>query len=433
MNIEERVYEHTRYFVQECGQRIAGTAPLLKASDYIIDFYKKEGIKTETYEFEVPVCKVLKSEVKAKIGDQWLDLAHTPVMFARSTPKEGIALPLVYVENGSIANFEEKDVKGKIVLISRDVYQIYPDLSMYKRLYEYGAAAVLYTTNDGHWDVPYVYANFETMDEPDTIPTAVIHYNTALDLVQKHATEVYMNIQYEVEMGKTRTTIGVVEGTELADENVICCAHLDSAVSSTGATDDVAGVAMVMELAKYYNQKKLAGEHVKRTMRFIAWSGHECGLHGSKYYLFAHPDIFKSTKFVLNYDIVGNVISNYSVLGGFLPKVQGEIQDILQDLKLDWPVQTAPMVCDTLNFAVREIPQFTLSAGVFCGNHTKYDSLDLIAPEGFKYPLKFSKAVLEWAGNNELEQGYPEELNEGMRMTGEMYGWGLFGIYKEEN
>ena len=426
--MENRAYEHTRYFVEECGVRIAGTEELMKASDYILDFYRSEGITTETYEFEVPVCKAVKSELKAKIGNQWVELAHTPVMFAKSTPKEGLTLPIVYVENGSIANFKEKDVKGKIVLISRDVYMVYPDIYMYKRLYEYGAAAVIYTTNDGHWDVPYVYANFETMDEPYTIPTAVIHHNTALDLVKKHPAEVYMNIQYEVKMGKTRTTIGVVEGEELADENVICCAHLDSAVSSPGATDDVAGVAMVMELARYYNQKKKEGLHIKRTMRFIAWSGHECGLHGSKYYLLSHPDIFKSTKFVLNYDIVGNVINNYSVLGGFSPKVQGEIEDILKNLELDWPVQAAPMVCDTLNFAVREIPQFTLSAGEFCGNHTKYDNLDLIAPEGFKYPLIFSKAILEWAGNEELEQGYPEEINEGMRYTGDMYGWGLFGM-----
>ncbi|MDO4650137.1 MAG: M28 family peptidase, partial [Eubacteriales bacterium] len=319
-------------------------------------------------------------------------------------------------------------------LIARDVYAEYPDINMYKRLYEYGAAAAIYTTNDGHWDVPYVYANFETMDEPYTIPTAVIHYRIALELLQNNVETVSMNIQYEVEMGKTRTTIGVVEGTSKKDENIICCAHLDSAVSSTGASDDVAGVAMVMELAKYFNDRKNEGKGLDKTIRFIAWSGHECGLHGSKYYLMNHPDVYNSIKFVLNYDIVGNTISNYQVLGGFSSSVEQQINEIVGGLDLEWPVITAPLVCDTLNFTAKQIPHFTLSAGIFCGNHTKYDSLDLISPAGFNHPLQFSQAILKWAASDaEIEQGYDEALYEGMKATGAMYGWGLFDYEEKKN
>lgn len=429
--MEKRIYQHVRYFVEECGQRIAGTKELMKASDYILEFYRQEGIRTEVHEFEVPVCHAVRSELKAKTDEGWMELAHTPVMFAKNTPADGLTLPLVFLGNGNPADFQEKDVRGKAALIARDVYMEYPDLFMYRRLYEYGAAAVIYTTNDGHWEVPYVYANFETMDEPYTIPTAVIHYKTALELLRQQTPEIYMNIQYETEMGKTRTTIGVIDGDELPEENVICCAHLDSAVSSVGATDDVAGVAAVMELARYYNQRKKAGKPLKRTIRFIAWSGHECGLHGSKYYLLEHPDILDSVKFVLNYDGIGNAISNYSVLGAFSPSVQKKLEDILREQGLEWPVTQVPLVCDTLNFAVREIPQFTLCSGIFCGNHTKWDSLDLISPDGFRYPVRFSKAVLEWAAQEDVEQGYSEEMNEGMAYTGAMYGWGLFETKKE--
>ena len=40
----------------------------------------------------------------------------------------------------------------------------------------------------------------------------------------------------------------------------------------------------------------------------------------------------------------------------------------------------------------------------------------------------FSEAVINWAANETVSQGYPEELNEGMRACCEMYGWGMFDI-----
>lgn len=425
--MNNRAYEHTKYFVEECGQRLAGTPEVLKASDYIIDYYKEHGIRTETFEFEVPVCTVRKSVLQAKHDGKWRDLKHTPALFCGQTPEGGIDLPLVYAENGSVANFEAADVRGKCVLICRDVYMEYPDINMYKRLAEYGAAAVIYTTNDGHWDVPYVYANYETMDEEYTIPTAIIHWNTALELLTEGVNEIHMEILFDIKNGRTRNTIGVVEGTDKAAENVIVCAHLDSAMSSVGATDDVAGVAMVMELARYYNERAKAGKPPRRTVRFIAWSGHECGLHGSKKYLLGTPDVRNSTRFVLNYDIVGNLLCNYNAIGAFAPSVEDALNGITADLKLAWGFLQAPMVCDTLNFAKDQIPHFTLSAGFFCGNHTKYDALNLVAPAGFVNPLRFSQAVIEWAADaDEIEQGFSDEMNGALQAMGEMYGWGLY-------
>ena len=422
-----RAYEHTKFFVEECGQRLAGTPEVLKASDYILDYYNKHEIKSETFAFEVPVCTVTKSVLQVKRDGRWEDLKHTPALFCGQTPVGGLDLPLVYVENGSIANFEAIDVKNKCVLICRDVYMEYPDINMYKRLAENGAVAVIYTTNDGHWDVPYVYANYETMEEAYTIPTAIIHWNTALEILTNGLNEIHMEISFDIKNGTTRNTIGIVEGTDKSEENIIVSAHLDSAMSSVGATDDVAGVAMVMELARYYNERAKAGNPPKRTIRFIAWSGHECGLHGSKKYLLGNPEVRNSTKFVLNYDIVGNLLCNYSAIGAFAPSVEEALNGITSRLKLDWPLIQGPMVCDTLNFAKDQIPHFTLSAGFFCGNHTVYDELKLIAPEGFINPLKFSQAVIDWASEaDEMEQGFSDEMNGALQAMGEMYGWGLY-------
>ena len=427
--IEQMAYDHTKYFAEECGVRLAGTEAVIKASDYILDYYKQHGIKTEIHEFDVPICKVIESNLKANIGGKWSELGHTPALFSKSTAKGGETFPLVFLEDGSTAAFEENDVKGKAVLIYRDVYFVYPDISMYKKLKEYGAAAVIYTTGEFHMDVPYVYANFETMDEDYTIPTAVIYYQTARELLKQDVKEIFMNLQFDVAMSTSRNTIGVIEGALRPEENVIICGHLDSSMGSVGATDDAAAVAAVMELARYYQQLADAGKPPARTMRFIAWSGHECGIHGSKFYLLDHPHIFDNISFVLNFDGIGSVLSNYSAVGGCTPKIEAKLNEITRSLDLDWPIVMEPAVVDALNFAAKEIAHITLFAGVGCGCHTKYDTMDLVSAAGFNSPFIFSKAVIDWAvGEDKIEHGFPPELAEALKETSKMYGWGLFGL-----
>ncbi|MDE8732612.1 M28 family peptidase [Eubacteriales bacterium DFI.9.88] len=427
--MNERAYEHTKYFVEECGIRVAGTESVIKGSDYILDYYKKNGIKTETHEFDVPVCEILKSQLKVREKGDWVSLNHTPALFSRSTKPGGVTLPLVYVEDGSVANLRSGDVKGKAVLICRDAYMVYPDIKMYKRLKEFDVAAVIYTSGEGHWDVPYVYANFETMDEDYTIPTAVIHSSTAKEIVLNNVSEVFLDIQFNVSLKKSRNTLGIIKGSKYPEQSVVVCAHLDSTVGSTGAVDDATGVAVVMELARYYQELANKGIRPDRTIRFIAWSGHECGIHGSKFYLLDHPHIFDNISFVLNFDGIGSVLSNYSAVGGCTPKIEAKLNEITRSLDLDWPIVMEPAVVDALNFAAKEIVHITLFAGVGCGCHTKYDTMDLVSAAGFNSPFIFSKAVIDWAvGEDKIEHGFPPELAEALKETSKMYGWGLFGL-----
>ena len=47
------------------------------------------------------------------------------------------------------------------------------------------------------------------------------------------------------------------------------------------------------------------------------------------------------------------------------------------------------------------------------GNHTVYDNMDLISEEGFVMPIRFSKAVIDWAAwAQSISQGYPQQMNE---------------------
>jgi Zn-dependent M28 family amino/carboxypeptidase len=70
-----------------------------------------------------------------------------------------------------------------------------------------------------------------------------------------------------------------IKGTDKADEFVALGAHLDSWHLSTGATDNGAGVAVVMEAMRIL---KAAALPMRRTVRLGLWTGEEEGLLGSR-------------------------------------------------------------------------------------------------------------------------------------------------------
>jgi carboxypeptidase Q len=73
-----------------------------------------------------------------------------------------------------------------------------------------------------------------------------------------------------------------IPGTDRKDEIVLLGAHLDSWHAGTGATDNAAGVAAVMEAARVL---KASGLRPRRTIRFALWAGEEQGYLGSRAYV----------------------------------------------------------------------------------------------------------------------------------------------------
>ena len=79
--------------------------------------------------------------------------------------------------------------------------------------------------------------------------------------------------------------VAEIPGTDKADEIVMLGAHFDSWHSGTGATDNAAGSAVMMEAARIL---KATGLKMRRTLRLGLWSGEEQGLLGSRAYVKDH-------------------------------------------------------------------------------------------------------------------------------------------------
>ncbi len=86
---------------------------------------------------------------------------------------------------------------------------------------------------------------------------------------------------------KGYNVIAEIPGTDksLKEELVMLGGHLDSWHAATGATDNAAGCAVMMEAVRIL---KAIGYKPRRTIRIALWGGEEQGLHGSRNYVKNH-------------------------------------------------------------------------------------------------------------------------------------------------
>jgi acetylornithine deacetylase/succinyl-diaminopimelate desuccinylase-like protein len=83
---------------------------------------------------------------------------------------------------------------------------------------------------------------------------------------------------------KGYNVVAEIPGTDpkLKDQLVMLGGHLDSWHAATGATDNAAGCAVMMEAVRLIQSLHL---QPKRTIRIVLWSGEEQGLFGSRNYV----------------------------------------------------------------------------------------------------------------------------------------------------
>ncbi len=129
--------------------------------------------------------------------------------------------------------------------------------------------------------------------ESDGVPAFVMiaeHYNTvmrALDRKQTVRLRLHSDARYTTDAsGPGYNVIAEIPGTgPQRDQVVMIGAHLDSWHAGSGANDNGAGVAVMMEAMRIL---KAVGARPNRTIRIGLWTGEEQGLLGSRAYVDKH-------------------------------------------------------------------------------------------------------------------------------------------------
>jgi carboxypeptidase Q len=155
-----------------------------------------------------------------------------------------------------------------------------------------GVAAVIKADGRAHNGLTVAEAAGSHLSkDPLAPPTFVLteeQYSRVTRLIEsKHVPVLRLNLSAKVSDNDVdgMNIIGEIRGETKPDEVVMIGAHFDSWHSGTGATDNGAGSAVMIDVMRV-----LKAAHVKlnRTVRIGLWSGEEQGLYGSRAYVKAH-------------------------------------------------------------------------------------------------------------------------------------------------
>ncbi len=152
-----------------------------------------------------------------------------------------------------------------------------------------GDGGTVFAASGGSYDAKY----------PDPPPFAAItpeHYNRITRLLDEKIPvklELDIKAQFFTDTKDSFNIIGEIPGNRKKDEIVMIGAHFDSWHGGTGATDNAAGSAVMMEVMRILKSLDIK---MDRTIRIALWGGEEQGLLGSKAYVkehFADPETMK--------------------------------------------------------------------------------------------------------------------------------------------
>ncbi|HEV7968733.1 MAG TPA: M20/M25/M40 family metallo-hydrolase [Candidatus Acidoferrales bacterium] len=160
-----------------------------------------------------------------------------------------------------------------------------------KFLTDEGAAAWLEPAPHDGGTITVMSGGSRDPNEPQVLPRVVVdieHYGRILRTLEKN-----IPVTLRMDIGNkfyddhldSFNIIAEIPGLDKADEVVMLGAHFDSWDSGTGATDNAAGSAVMMEAMRIL---KICNLKMRRTVRLALWTGEEEGLLGSRAYVMEH-------------------------------------------------------------------------------------------------------------------------------------------------
>ena len=200
-----KAYEHTKYWVEQIGNRLDGTVGQKKAVEYAKRFWEKEGIECQILEFDGFVSIPGKGKVISGSGE----LLHCSV-YAQSTSTDinGLEGNLEYVGTAQTMS-NTRNLKGKIALSDRsgEITITQQALNCHKR----GAIGII-CANWGTGEQNYIHCctvkdqwgNPSPEDRnqvPIPIPVLSVGYKDGLRLREEAEVGMKVRILSEVENG----------------------------------------------------------------------------------------------------------------------------------------------------------------------------------------------------------------------------------------
>lgn len=291
----DNIRRHVERIVTEIPHRAAGSANGRRMAEYSRDAMKANGL-TDVVMHELPAVVSFPHHAECRVASpieislQANTLGHSLETFA-----EGIEGEIIDVGGGAFSDYEGKDARGKIILTELSYS---PARHEKQRIAALKGAIGAVMMNWGHPEntaVPFgsvkpVWGN-PTPDnvktEMPTIPCIGIARTAGLSLremAQKGPVKVWFRTHVENGWRPVQITVANMRppaSSPEADDFVLVGGHQDS-WPGEAATDNAAGNACFMELARVFNRHR---DKLRRGLTFGFWTAHETGtMAGSSWF-----------------------------------------------------------------------------------------------------------------------------------------------------
>lgn len=320
---------------------------------------------------------------------------------------------------GSGEELSELDVTGKVLVVAA------ADLRDFVgRARDAGALAVIGTTGQAT-----LLKSEGRQPDPGAIPVARVSQSGAVALLEGSGhTRQELNDKIRAEQPlpsfplawtvhlsvslrppaevEAHNVIGVLPGTSEGKPAIVVGAHFEEigpdpdGVVYPAANDNASGTAVLVQLARLFRETAF---RPVAPIVFIAWSGHEEGLVGSRFYVNDRQSSETTTRFYLNLDTVGqgaDPLLEVHAAGGTASALVKEVSDLFRSQGSPLPIRIEEGpggATDDRAFIEAGVPAISLVWGDVLEDgriHTPADTADTVDASKLEVTGQFAAGIL---------------------------------------
>lgn len=207
--------------------------------------------------------------------------------------------------------------------------------------------------------------------------------------------KIKIKVKSKIKIHTAANVIGYIEGSKIKDTFIVITAHYDHLgmmgnVIFPGANDNASGTSMMLDLAAYFVKNP-----PKYSIAFMAFSGEEAGLIGSKHYTDNPLEKLPLTKikFLVNLDLMGSGEKGMAVVNATVfPDYFSKLQNINNEKKYlsGFKVRGKAANSDHYWFTERGVKCFFF---YLMGNYSHYHDI-FDTPQNLKLGEYYNKSFL---------------------------------------
>ena len=274
------------------GWRSAGSDAEHATADYLAQEWEKIGLQNvdklsstcDKFQFNSSSMKIADSDVDFHGNDQEAVEAGTngPASYQVNGTDGDLTAEIVNCKTGFEADYEGKDLEGKIALVQVDQSnEAWIDVYM-EQAHKAGAAALVTWAKSGYGEAGTFTTNVQDVCSSDLLPTVAISADQAKQVkkaIKEGHTECTLNVDAEMvdNGGTTYNVVGMIPGKN-HDQKIVVAGHYDK--YWYGFQDDCCAISLVAAVAKAMVDSKYEPEN---DIYFIAHGAEEWGVTDSQF------------------------------------------------------------------------------------------------------------------------------------------------------